>query len=51
MGRSVPSYSLFTPIQPKLNEGIAVPRDFSDYTVSVDEEGMPSGARLIRKVG
>jgi len=39
----------FSRIHPKLNEGVAVPRDFSDYTVSVDEEGMPSGVTLERK--
>lgn len=37
-------------IQPKLNEGVAVPRDFSDYTVSVVEDGMPEGVKLIKKV-
>lgn len=36
-------------IQPKLNEGVAVARDFSDYTVSVNEAGMPPGVTLERK--
>lgn len=36
-------------VQPKLNEGIAVPRDFSDYTVSVNEADIPSGVTLERK--
>jgi hypothetical protein len=37
-------------IQPKLNEGVAVPRDFADYTVTVDEANMPVGVSLLRKV-
>ncbi len=37
-------------IQPKLNEGVAVARDFSDYTVSVDEANIPAGVTLQRKV-
>lgn len=46
---NAPAHSLFARIQPKLNDGVAVPRDFADYTVSVDEEGMPSGVTLERK--
>lgn len=46
---NAPAHSLFARIQPKLNDGVAVPRDFSDYTVSVNEEGMPSGVTLERK--
>lgn len=37
-------------IHSKLNEGIAVPRDFSDYTVTVDEANIPAGVSLLRKV-
>lgn len=36
--------------QPKLNEGVDVPRDFSDYTVTVDEANIPAGVSLLRKV-
>jgi len=36
-------------IQPKLNGGDTVPRDFSDYTVTVNEAGMPLGITLERK--
>lgn len=46
---NAPAHSLFARIQPKLNDGVAVPRDFSDYTVSVNGEGMPSGVTLERK--
>lgn len=38
-------------IQPKLKDGITVPRSFSDYTVTVDETNMPSGVQLLRRVG
>lgn len=37
-------------IQPKLKNGITVPRSFSDYTVTVDEASMPSGVQLLRLV-
>lgn len=46
---NAPAHSLFARIQPKLKDGIAVPRDFSDYTVSVEEDAMPSGVTLIRR--
>jgi CRISPR-associated protein Csd2 len=46
---NAPAHSLFERIQPKLKDGITVPRDFSDYTVSVDEGDMPSGVTLIKK--
>jgi hypothetical protein len=38
-------------IQPKLKDGIATPRNFSDYTITVDETSMPSGVQLLRRVG
>jgi len=46
---NAPAHSLFARIQPKLNNGVAVPRDFADYTVSVNEAAMPSGVILERK--
>lgn len=48
---NAPSYSLFERIQPKLKDGIAIPRNFSDYSVTVDETNMPSGVQLLRRVG
>ncbi|MBS0588157.1 MAG: type I-C CRISPR-associated protein Cas7/Csd2 [Proteobacteria bacterium] len=47
---NAPAYSLFERIQPKLKDGIAIPRNFSDYTVTVDETDMPSGVQLLRRV-
>jgi CRISPR-associated protein Csd2 len=46
---NAPAHSLFDRIKPRLNDGVAVPRDFSDYTVAVNEAGMPSGVTLQRK--
>lgn len=33
-----------------INEGVTAPRDFGDYTVTVDETKVP-GVELLRKVG
>lgn len=46
---NAPAHNLFSRIQSKLNEGVAVARDFSDYTVSLNEVEMPSGVTLERK--
>ena len=46
---NAPAYSLFDRIQPKLKSGVAVPRSFEDYQVSVIEDGMPSGVTIERK--
>ncbi len=46
---NTPTRSLFARIQLTLTDGIAVPRDFSDYTVSVVEDAMPSVVALIRR--
>lgn len=46
---NAPAYSLFERIQPKLKDGIAVPRSFDDYQVNVNEVGLPSGVTLERK--
>jgi hypothetical protein len=48
MRGNAPANSLFSRNQPNLNDGVAVPRDFSDYTVSVGEEEMPPGVTLER---
>jgi CRISPR-associated protein Csd2 len=44
------AYSLFERIQPKLKDGVAVPRSFEDYQVLVKEDTMPTGVSLERKV-
>jgi CRISPR-associated protein Csd2 len=48
---NAPAYSLFERIQPKLKDGIVIPRNFGDYSVTVDETNMPSGVQLLRRVG
>lgn len=48
---NAPAHSLFAHIQPKLKVGVAVPRDFGDYIVTVDADGLPQGVTLQRIVG
>lgn len=43
---NAPAHSLFERIQPKLKDGVTVPRDFSDYSVIVDKEGIPPNVTL-----
>lgn len=45
------AHDLFARIHPQLREGIAVPRNFDDYEVSLDEAGLPADVSLIRRVG
>jgi CRISPR-associated protein Csd2 len=40
------AHSLFARIQPKLKDGVTVPRDFSDYTVTINREDLPPGITL-----
>ena len=40
------AHSLFARIRPERRDENAVPRDFADYKVSVDKEGLPSGVSL-----
>ena len=45
---NAPAHTLFERIQPKLKDGIIVPRSFEDYNVSVEEAGLPAGISLQR---
>ncbi len=45
------AHSLFARIEPKLKAGVSVPRDFSDYTVKINDHEWPKGVTLERKVG
>ena len=47
---NAPAHNLFDLIQAKKNTAEPA-RDFSDYTVTVDDAGLPSGVALQRKVG
>lgn len=46
---NAPAFSLFERIQPKLKDGIVVPRSFEDYQINVNETSLPSGVTLERK--
>ena len=48
---NAPAHSLFARVLPKLKESASVPRDFSDYSVTVDEAGLPQGVTLQKIVG
>lgn len=47
---NAPAHALFERIQTRLKDGVTVPRNFSDYELTVDEAALPSGVTLIRKV-
>ncbi|CAA9451663.1 MAG: CRISPR-associated protein, Csd2/Csh2 family [uncultured Rubrobacteraceae bacterium] len=48
---NAPVHELFDRIKPSLNDPDTSPRRFSDYTVSVEEEGLPEGVALTRILG
>ena len=45
------AHALFDRVQIKRRDGVEVPRNFSDYEVAVDDNAMPAGVTLSRKVG
>lgn len=45
------AHSLFDRVMVQRNADVEVARDFSDYTVSIDETGMPGGVTLVRRLG
>ncbi len=45
------AHDLFERIRVNKKADVAVPRDFSDYQVSVDDHDLPAGVELIRRVG
>ena len=45
------AHSLFARIEPKLKESVSVPRDFSHYTVKINDHEWPKGVTLERRVG
>ncbi len=47
---NAPAHSLFARIHVARSTGIEVPRSFADYVVRIDEEGMPAGVTLHRKM-
>lgn len=47
---NAPSHKLFGAVTVKKKDEVEVPRDFSDYDVSVDESAIPEGVTLIRRI-
>jgi CRISPR-associated protein Csd2 len=45
------AHDLFDRIRVNKKADVAVPRDFSHYQVDVDDQNLPSGVELIRRVG
>lgn len=45
------AHSLFARVEPKLKPSVTVPRDFTDYTVRINDHEWPKGVTLERKVG
>lgn len=43
---NAPAHRLFERIQVKLKDAVSVPRNFTDYSVTVDKESLPSGVTL-----
>lgn len=48
---NAPAHDLFARIRPQLRRDVAMPRDFGDYDVAVDDTELPAGVSLLRKVG
>jgi CRISPR-associated protein Csd2 len=46
---NAPAHVLFKRVQPKLKEGVSVPRNFDDYDVAIQDTGMPPGVKFLRK--
>ncbi len=45
------AHSLFERINVRLKEDISVPRAFDDYNIKVDDQNLPNGVELIRRIG
>lgn len=45
------AHALFDRVRIQLKEGVTAPRSFSDYEVSVDDASLPTGVRLLRRIG
>ena len=45
-----PAYKLFEAVHVTRNEGVTVPRAYSDYTVTVDETAIPEGVTCTRMI-
>ena len=45
------AHALFDRVSVQRNSGVEVARSFSDYTISIDETAMPTGVKLVRRLG
>lgn len=45
-----PSHKIFETVTVKKKAGVEVPRNFTDYEVTVDESAIPEGVTLIRRI-
>lgn len=45
------AHALFDHVQIQLKPDVVAPRGFSDYEVKVEEKALPSGVKLLRRVG
>ncbi|MGR9108867.1 MAG: type I-C CRISPR-associated protein Cas7/Csd2 [Gammaproteobacteria bacterium] len=45
------AHSLFARVKIKLKGGILTPRTFEDYEITVDDQNLPNGVELIRRIG
>jgi CRISPR-associated protein Csd2 len=47
---NAPAQKLFERVKVKPVEGVKTPRQFSDYTVTIDRESLPAGVEIIEKL-
>lgn len=47
---NAPAQKLFERVRIQRRDGVAVPRAFSDYVVSIDRDGLPDGVEIIEKL-
>jgi CRISPR-associated protein Csd2 len=45
------SHALFDRVQVQLKPAVTAPRNFTDYEVKVDEASLPTGVKLLRRIG
>jgi CRISPR-associated protein Csd2 len=47
---NAPSHKLFELVSVKKKDGVEVPRAFSDYEVTIDHSGLPTGVEIIERI-
>jgi CRISPR-associated protein Csd2 len=47
---NAPSHKLFELVSLKKKEGVEVPRAFTDYEVTIDRSGLPTGVEIIERI-